>query len=539
EAQAGNNITLTIDARIQAIVEKYVTQAVNDNDVRHRAAAVAINPKTGEILAMATCDKDGSYSLNQPFELSPNVKETLPAAAKVLMDTDPEKDLTQEQAMQQAESNALSAMWRNKAVSDVYYPGSVFKMVTASMALEENLITSSTGFYCSGEQKVPGYGNISCHLSGGHGAQTFEEIIWHSCNPGFIQLGNMLGSRKFYEYYQAFGYSQRSGVDMPGESDDIFFSVTDGEFNSVSLATASFGQNFGITPIQMVTAASVIANGGNLVTPYVVKQITDQDGNIIKTTEPKIKRQVISAEVAARMRDILEENAISGGGKNGYVAGYRVAGKTGTTEKIGLSDVPGQKDYISSYCGFAPADDPQIAILIMCDTPKGDNYYGSMVAAPAFASIMAEVAQYLEIEPRYTAEELENVSINVDSYIGLTVKDARAKAKEKNLTVTVKGEGEKVLAQIPQTGSKIPSGGNVVLYTDTESAAQTSTVPDFVGLTEDEVYALAESSGVNVSVTGLSGADNSISTEQSIVPGSKVNPGTVVTVKFVTSGYAD
>ena len=296
----------------------------------------------------------------------------------------------------EAESAALSAMWRNKAITDTYMPGSVFKMCTASMALEEGVVDDTTRFYCSGSMKIADAKPIHCHNTAGHNSQSFVRAICNSCNPAFIQIGQLVGKDKFYQYYQGFGFSDKTGIDLPGEAEDTFWK--DGKMNDVDFAVASFGQNFSITPIQMITASAAVANGGYVLQPYVVSKITDSKGNVVKSVEKKVKRQVISKETSDKMNEILAYNTATAGTTAGYVAGYKVAGKTGTSEKIG-SKVQSSfsEDYIASFCGYAPADDPQIAMLVFFDTPSGDAYYGSQVSAPVFINIMTEVLPYLEI----------------------------------------------------------------------------------------------------------------------------------------------
>ena len=428
-------------------------------------------------------------------------------------------------------------MWRNKAVSDTYYPGSVFKMFTAAMAVEEGLVTDNSSFYCPGYYVVDGV-SMGCHLTSGHGTQNFRESIKNSCNPAFMQIGELVGKERFYKYYQAFGFSEKTGIDLPGEADDIFFSE-DGSMLNVNLATASFGQNFAITPIQMATAVCAIANGGYIVQPHVVSQVLDSDGNIVSTVSTDVKRQAVSSETAAHIANILEENAVSGSGKNGYVAGYRVAGKTGTSEKkVDLND-DGNQDYIASFCGFAPAEDAEVVCLVFFDTPTGAAYYGSQVAAPVFAKIMSEVLPYLEVPTQYTDEEIENLDVTVGSYVGMNVDEAISAAEGEGFTVTVKGEGKKVLAQVPRASMNIPKGGNVVLYLDEASAKEQVEVPDLKGYNVSSVNYLASIAGINVSITGAVNSALSMSSSQSIAPGTMVSPGTVVTVNFTTGGVND
>ena len=520
DAVDGSSLVLTIDSHIQAIVEKYLKEGIEENKVYNRAVGIVMDVNNGEVLAMASV---GGFDLNDPFTLP---EEIMTEIAKL-----PEEERGQ------AESNELSKMWRNKAVSDTYYPGSVFKMFTAAMAVEEGLVTDNSSFYCPGYYVVDGV-SMGCHLTSGHGTQNFRESIKNSCNPAFMQIGELVGKERFYKYYQAFGFSEKTGIDLPGEADDIFFSE-DGSMLNVNLATASFGQNFAITPIQMATAVCAIANGGYIVQPHVVSQVLDSDGNIVSTVSTDVKRQAVSSETAAHIANILEENAVSGSGKNGYVAGYRVAGKTGTSEKkVDLND-DGNQDYIASFCGFAPAEDAEVVCLVFFDTPTGAAYYGSQVAAPVFAKIMSEVLPYLEVPTQYTDEEIENLDVTVGSYVGMNVDEAISAAEGEGFTVTVKGEGEKVLAQVPRASMNIPKGGNVVLYLDEASAKEQVEVPNLRGYNVSSVNYLASIAGINVSITGAVNSALSMSSSQSIAPGTMVSPGTVVTVNFTTGGVND
>ncbi len=520
DAVDGSSLVLTIDSHIQAIVEKYLQEGIEENKVYNRAVGIVMDVNNGEVLAMASV---GGFDLNDPFTLP---EEIMAEIAKL-----PEEERGQ------AESNELSKMWRNKAVSDTYYPGSVFKMFTAAMAVEEGLVTDESSFYCPGYYTVDGV-SMGCHLTSGHGTQNFRESIKNSCNPAFMQIGEMVGKEDFYKYYQAFGFSEKTGVDLPGEAEDIFFSE-DGSMLNVNLATASFGQNFAITPIQMATAVCAIANGGYIVQPHVVSQILDSDGNIVSTVSTDNKRQAVSSETAAHIADILEENAVSGSGKNGYVAGYRVAGKTGTSEKKVDLNEDGNQDYIASFCGFAPAEDAEVVCLVFFDTPTGAAYYGSQVAAPVFAKIMSEVLPYLEVPTQYTDEEIANLDVTVGSYVGMSVDDAINAVDGDGFTVTVKGEGDKVLAQVPRASMSIPQGGNVVLYLDETSAKEQVEVPDMRGYNVSSVNYLASIAGINVSVTGAVNSALSMSSSQDIAPGTLVSPGTVVTVNFTTGGVND
>lgn len=520
DATDGSNIHLTIDETIQAIAEKYMKQAIEEHSVYNRGVCIIMDVNTGAIRAMASV---GGYNLNDPYTLPDDVREEIRAL--------PEEERAA------AESAAVQKIWRNKAVSDTYYPGSVFKMFTAAIALEEGFVTEASTFNCNGAYTVTGQ-TMSCHYHAGHGLQSLRECIKNSCNPAFMQIGELIGTDLFWQYYQAFGFADKTGIDLPGEANDIFFSE-DGSMLPVNLATASFGQNFAVTPIQVATAVCAIANGGYLVQPHMVDRIEDADGNVQSITSTEVKRQVISTETANIIADILEENAVSGSGKNGYVAGYRVAGKTGTSEKKNDSNGDGVDDYIASFCGFAPADDAELVCLVFFDTPTGAAYYGSQVAAPVYAQIMSEVLPYLQVAPQYTEDELANLDKTTGTYIGLSVESAQASAENEGFTTTVKGYGDVVLAQVPSAGTSIPKGGNVVLYTDEESALDKVEVPDMTGYTIYDMNYFASAYDINVSVSGITDSALSFSTSQSIPAGSLVAPGTVVKVNFTAGGVND
>lgn len=520
DAVDGSNIFLTIDETVQAIAEKYMQQAIDEHAVYNRGVCIIMDVNTGAIRAMASV---GGYDLNDPYTLPDEVREEI-------------RKLPEEERAA-AESAAVQKIWRNKAVSDTYYPGSVFKMFTAAMALEENVVSEDSTFYCDGAYTVTGE-TMHCHHRAGHGMQSFRDCIKNSCNPAFMQIGELVTEEKFWEYYQAFGFSERTGIDLPGEATDIFFSE-DGSMLPVNLATASFGQNFAVTPIQVATAVCSIANGGYLVQPHVVDRIEDSDGNVQKVVSTEVKRQVISTETASLIADILEENAVSGSGKNGYVAGYRVAGKTGTSEKKNDSNGDGVDDYIASFCGFAPAENAEVVCLVFFDTPTGAAYYGSQVAAPVYAQIMSEVLPYMQVATQYTEEELEALDRTTGTYIGLSVSQAETSAEYDGFTTSVKGDGDVVLAQVPSAGTSIPKGGNVVLYTDETSAQEKVEVPDMTGFTIYDMNYFASAYNINVSVTGITGSELSFSTSQSIPAGTMVSPGTVIKVQFTAGGLSD
>ena len=523
DAKDGNNLVLTIDETVQAVVEKYMQQNIITNKVYNRGCAIMMDVTNGEIIAMATV---GGYDLNEPYTIADETKQ------KEI------KAITDKKKKNKAYNEALAEQWRNKAISDTYYPGSVFKIITSAMALEEGVVNADTStFNCTGSMQV-GDRLIHCHDWNGNGTQTFEQAIINSCNPAFMQIGAKVGTAKFWEYYQAFGYSELTGIDLPGESDDQFFP---GSMGVVDLAVASFGQGFSITPIQMITAVSAVANGGNLVQPHVVKQIQDSNGNVVQNYDTKIKRKVVSSSVSKTLNTILQHNSEQGGVKCGYVAGYRVAGKTGTSEKLVDSNGDGVEDYIASFLGYAPADNPKYAMLMFFDTPTGDNYYGSVVAAPVFSQIMEEVLPYLEVETEYTDSEREDLDAIAGQYVGLSTEDAQQKVSDEGLTPVVKGSGSKVIAQMPESNSTVPKGGTVVLYTDKSSAKETVEVPNLLDMSLSDVNSVASQYGLNVSVKGTSSTSgDGISTKQSIAEGTKVSEGTVITVTFSPqSGIAE
>lgn len=516
ESEDGNNVYLTIDETIQSICEKYMQKGVEDNNVLNKGVCIAMDVNTGAILAMVTTD---GYDLNNPYELSAKDKKKIKSTPK------------KKQA--EAESAALSAMWRNKAVADTYMPGSVFKMCVASAALEENLVNDKTSFTCTGSIEVEGE-TLHCSNTAGHGTQSFVEAISNSCNPAFVQIGQMLGASKFRQYYQGFGFSDKTGIDLPGEAEDSFWE--DGKMGGVDLAVASFGQNFSITPIQMITACAAVSNGGYVVQPHVVSKITDSKGNVIKTVDKKIKRQVISDNTSKKMNEYLEYNTERQGAAAGYISGYKVAGKTGTSEKKGVTKVESSfsEDYISSFCGFAPADDPQIAMLVFFDTPDGDAYYGSQVSSPVFINIMSEVLPYLDVKTSYTDEELGYVDASAGDYTGVSVDEAKTAVEADGFTATVKGSGSTVISQIPTVSSGLQKGGSIVLYTDSDSRSETISVPSFIGLSPDEVNNVASACGLNVSFSGAT-TSSGTSSSQDIEAGTSVSPGTVITVSFADS----
>ena len=520
-ARNGYDLKLSIDKFIQYTLERNLEEGIQNNQVENRALAVVMDVNTGSILGMAI---KGDYDPNDPFTVADPLK-----AAEI--NTLPEEN------QQQAESDALNEQWRNKAIADNYEPGSVFKIITASMGLEENVVNEQSCFYCSGVFVENGTA-VHCHVRSGHGQQTFLQALCNSCNPAFHDLGKLVGKDKFYEYYQGFGFSEQTGVDLPGEAKGQFFQEGGiaGSMTDLDLAIASFGQGFTVTPIQMLTAVAAVANGGYLVQPHVVEQIVDENGNIVKTSSTETKRQIISEETSQRMCEMLRINAVQGSGKNGYVPGYRIAGKTGTSEK----NPKNNGLYIASYCGFAPADNPQIAMLVFYDEPQGDNYYGSYVAAPTFRNVMKEILPYLGIERKYSDSELENQDTQTPGVAGITLAEAKKNLEQAGLTYRVYGptdDNQTVLSQVPEQGKEIPKDGLVVLYTDQESMTKTVEVPNLTQMSITRATQEAAAVGLNIRVSSAGSGDSSgdaeISVSQSIEAGAQVSPGTVIEVVFV------
>ena len=513
ESENGNNIYLTIDETIQSICEKYVAQAVIDNNVMNRAGCICMDVNTAAILAMVTSD---GYNLNDPYQLPSSEVDRIKQLPKEEQDKE--------------ESKALAAMWRNKCVADTYMPGSVFKMCTASMALEEGKIKDNSSFTCGGYMRVEDY-KIGCSVTSGHGTQTFLESFCHSCNPAFIQIGQLVGIDKFRDYYTAFGFSEKSGIDLPGEADDSFW--PEGQMGMVDLAVASFGQNFSITPLSMITACAAVSNGGYVLQPYVVSKITDADGNVVKTMERKVKRQVISTETSERLCEMLAAYPEVNGAAGGAVPGYKVGGKTGTSEKIGIEKNVSSfgKDYIASFCGIAPTDDPQIALLVFLDTPSGGGYYGSQIAAPLFTEIMSEVLPYLEISTDYKEEDLAYLNVSAGDYTNISSEEAVTKVSNDGFIPEIVGSGTTVVSQMPTVSSKMAQGGTIVRYTDNTTQPEKVTVPDFKNAVAYEVNGIAAMNGLNVSYNGAVSASG-VAVAQSVKEGTQVNKGTVIAVTF-------
>lgn len=522
EAKQGDTLVLTTDLFIQHVCEKYLEQAINDNLVRERGGIVAMNVNTGAILAMAV---KGDFNPNDPFSLSEEDMQKL-------------EGITDDDEYNKKVAELRNSQWRNKMVSDTYEPGSVFKLVTAAASLEEDCIEINSMFNCPGYIIVSGQ-RYRCHHTAGHGVMNLTASIMNSCNPAFITMGQLLGAQKFYRYFESFGFTQKTGVDIPGESGSVYHH--EDKMGPTELASSSFGQTFSITPMQILTACCAVINGGYLVQPHVVSQILDEDGNVIKTVDTTTKRQVISEETSILMRGLAEKVVDGGSGRNAYVPGFRIGGKTGTSQKVSKMLETGETGlYVSSFLGIAPMDNPEIAILLILDEPMGEAYYGSTIVAPVVGNIMSEVLPYLGYEPQYTAQELANMAIKVPDVETKDVQTASAIVKNAGLNVTVVGNGKTVLNQIPDPSMSVYKNGTIILYTEEETEIEKVKVPNFIGLTAAGVNELAIKNGINVQFTGASTSVSGVTAyKQSISAGTEVEKGTIVSVSFMDGSLAD
>lgn len=522
----GSSLVLTIDDVLQYSLEKNLSQARTDASAKY-AYGVVMDVKTAAILAMSN---KPDYNSDKPWTIKD--KSVKKEVAKI----------TDEKERAQAESDALIAQWRNRTISDTYEPGSVFKVITASAALEEGVVKPEDTYYDSGSIKVEDR-TYHCQKRDGHGTETFSQGLQNSCNPWFIYAGQKLGVHNFYKYFEAFGLTEKTGIDLPGEATPtagVTYHVEE-EMGKVELASESFGQSFQVSPIQMITAVCAAANGGKLMQPYVVKEVLDSEGNVISTTQPKVKRQVISESTSETVRLMMEEVVKYGTGKNAYVAGYRVAGKTGTSEKLGTLDSDSGKKYVTSFIAFAPANDPKVAVLMAIDEPKGGNIGGGTNAAPYVASVIEEAMKYYNVQPQYTEDELKKLEKVTPDVTGMSVGKAKSTIESASLKYLVVGSGKKVVGQSPAADRSIPGGGTVVLYTDKNYKAQTVKVPNFNGLSVSEANQLAAENGLNIRFSGNNLESSTVTAyRQSVEKGSEVEKGTVITVFFIASnGVSD
>lgn len=521
-ASNGTNVVSTIDMRIQFELEKQLEAAYENAGARNRVTGIVMEVDTGAVLGMATYP---DFDCNNPRVLHSELLEQLDSRG-LDKNSDEYANLY---------STMLFEMWNNKAVNDLYEPGSTFKVITSAIALEEKAVKLSDTFYCPGYYKVSGYSSpIHCHKRTGHGLVTFVEGLQQSCNPTLMMLAERIGKDTFYKYFEAFGYRTKTGVDLPGES--LGLTHEKSGFNQVELAVYSFGQTFKVTPIQQITAISTIANGGYLVTPHLLKQLVDDDGNVIYSYDDSAKRQIVSTETTDTLTKILADGVSgNGGAKNAYVRGYQVAAKTGTSEKRDKPDKYGQFSLrVGSCVAYAPADDPVIAAIIVVDEPSIANVYGSVVAAPYISNLLAEVLPYLGVEPKYTEAELASMEVVIGDYTGKFAKDAKAELNKKGIECEIIGDGTVVTTQMPKNGSMLSSeNGRVLLYTGDYTPNANVTVPNLIGRTAASANKLLVNSGLNVNITGAQNYNMGIGAvviTQSPEPGEVVSRGTVVEI---------
>ena len=511
-ATDGDSIVLTINQTIQYYLEKGLRETMNEYQAKG-AYGVVMNCNTGAVLAMSSLP---DYDCNEPYKL------TYSKDKKAI------KKLSDKTAKQEAESVAVQNQWRNFTVSDTYVPGSVFKTFVASAALEENVVNLNTTYNCTGSIQVDKY-KMKCHYHPGHGTQTLTQGLENSCNPFFITIGQKLGVHNYFKYFDAFGFTQKTNIDLPGEASPQYYK--EDQYGIVELSSASFGQTNSLTPIQVCTGLCAIANGGKLLQPYLVSSIVDANGKTVKKTEAKEIRQVISADTSEKVRKMMKSVVDNGTGKNGYVAGYSVGGKTGTSTKLGESKNGEGDKYIVSFGAIAPSDDPEIAMLIIVDEPNQD-LGGGALCAPIAAQVTQEAMNVLGIEPKYNDSEMKDLSKQTPNVVGKSLDEAKKTLEENNLNFVVVGDDSTVTRQCPSGADTIPNGGTVYLYTD-DSEKQTVNVPNFNGLTVNEAKDLASSSNLNIQIAGNSMSSGTVvAYRQSEETQAKVEKGTVVTVTF-------
>ncbi len=539
EASDGNSLMLTLDEVVQHYLEKNLETTLSQHHAANRVTGIVMNVNTGAIIAMATAP---DYDLNNPSELSEYDKQRLidleqdlimDYAAGSMTDQDAINELIQ-QELEDTEAAMRETQWKNKAISELYFPGSVFKVITCASALEEEVINLNSTFNCYYKVTVADT-DFHCWSPIGHGTVDLQSAITASCNPAFVDIGLKLGRQLFCNYFEAFGFTEKTGIDLPGEASPLYMPYE--RMGTVELASSSFGQTNKITPIQMICAYAAAINGGYLVTPHVVDKIIDSDGNVIKTVDTTIKRQVISEETSELMRQITENIVTTNGGTNAYIPGYRIGGKSGTSQKL---DEYGEHNmrYVGSFCAFTPANDPEYIMLVCVDEPLGASYYGSAVAAPAVSAVFSECLEYLNVYPQYTAEELAQQDVLVPYVYDFAILDAIAKLNESGLKYEIVGDESVGVVDftMPLAATNIPRDGTVVIYM-MGAEDNMVTVPNVVGMTVEQANLALVNAGLNISLEG-GAVNNATATAsmQSIEAGEEVRRGTVVSVTFLVSG---
>ena len=561
DAVNGYDLTLTIDSTIQSYAEQILEKGIAAYDIRNGGVCIVADPNTMEILAMASSPEfdPNSYSAVIDSLLQGEIQTDAPAIYEQLKAENAQKPVEeqltdaelQQKAQSQATASARETQWRNKGLKEPYEPGSTFKALVLAAALEEGVVSESDTFYCPGYYVVNGV-RINCSEHSGHKDQNLAKAVQNSCNPAFMMIGQRLGAEKFYDYFEAFGMTEPTGIDLPGEEVGLVWDrdyLTSPE-GYLSLATASFGQRFTVTPLQMITAFSAVINGGNLYQPYVVQSVTDASGAQIQSNEPTLVRQVVSEETSQRCRAILETVVSEGTGGNAYQAGYRIGGKTGSSETIPKED----DRTIVSFMGFAPADDPEIIVLLAYDKPQpatpGGNWSttgvyisGGNMAAPMAGELIGQILDYLDVEKQYTAEESAAVDVTTPRVTGYTVADAESRLEAKGLSFRTVGEGDVVTGQVPAANAAVPGGSTVILYLGGAAPEETGTVPNVVGLSYEAAKKTLEDAGFFMRAGGTSTfyGDSSKAQNQSVAFGETAAIGTIVDVQFSTvveDGYA-
>lgn len=526
-AKDGNSLVLTIDETLQYYLEKNLEITVSQHKLANRSTGIIMNAKTGAIVAMATSP---GFDPNDPSHVY--FESDRLTLAKMSDDKKTEEEILAKK------QEIWGKQWQNKAVSELYIPGSVFKMFTCASALEEEVVSLDSTFECSGIADVAGT-KIRCWNIGGHGVSNLTEAMIRSCNPAFIKIGQLLGVEKFSKYFEAFGFTEKTGIDLPGEADSLY--VKESDMGIVELSSSAFGQTTKVTPIQMVTAAAAVVNGGKLVTPYVVDKIIDSDGNVVKSAQTVVRRQVISEETSATMRKILEDVVTANGGGNAYMSGYRIGGKSGTSEKIDdyNSGKTPELRYVATFCAIVPIDDPEYVMLVVCDEPTSGYIYGSAIAAPVVSAVFKEGLEYMGIYPQYTADELAQQDVTVPWVGGYNSIRAEAQLTAAGLKAEYIGstDGTEVTGQVPSAGTVMPSGSTVMLYMGDIplSDYRMSTVPNVIGKTVEEANKALSEAGLNISITGAATGSEAKAVSQSVNSGLVVYRGSVIEVNFLVN----
>ncbi|WP_295865859.1 penicillin-binding transpeptidase domain-containing protein [uncultured Oscillibacter sp.] len=536
DAENGDSLMLTLDVSVQSCLEKGIESMVDKFGAKHGGAGIVMDVNTGGILAMASYP---TFDLNDPFTIyDKNLSAQTDAALAKALAGLTEGSEEYAAARSKTVNAALGEQWRNRCISDTYEPGSTFKPITLAAALEEGLVNLSSTFNCTGSITVPGWPKaINCSNHAGHGLQNLMEATGHSCNPAFISMGLKIGTQKYYQYLKSFGLMEKTGVDEISETVGMFAGEKDFNSNVVSLASYAFGQTFTVTPLQVIRAQAATINGGYLRTPYLVEQVVDAQGAVKYQHDSTPVRQVVSEETSATVRQCLEYVVASGTGKNGQVAGYRIGGKTGTADKTGNPD----REVVVSFMCFAPADDPQIIMLITMDTPSrntGVYVSGGNMVAPTASAVMGEILPYVGVEPEYTAEEMVGADVTVPNVVGMTAEAAREKITGMGFTCRTVGEGETVTDQTPLGGAIVPNSAAIILYLGEEKPDAPCTVPNVVGMTAAQANTALTNAGLIMRVSGATAASsgNVYALNQSAAPGAEVPAGTVVTVQLGAQG---